>query len=149
MLLQNYSTLRFLLPLLLLLCCGCQKYTLEKLPAERVHFGNSGGFTGEIREYILLLDHGKILFNNPVTGVLEKMGKMPKEELTALKAALTTVDFAAGNNQPGNMNTLLVYHTAGQTRRLQWSGPKNAPDEAAGHCFGVLMSRVRSLRESN
>lgn len=132
--------------LLLILCTSCQKYALDNLPAERLHFGNSGGFTGETREYILLLNNGKILFNNQVTNELEKIGKMPKDELIALKAELATIDFDQAANKPGNMNTLLAYHKDGLRKELQWTGPKSAPSNAAGHCFSVLMARVRALR---
>lgn len=138
--------LTFLVPLLLL--TSCQKYTVDKLPEERLHFGNSGGFTGEIREYILLMDNGRILFDNQTTGELEKIGKMKKEGLLALKAELAKIDFAMAGNKPANMNTLLALHSGGQTQSLQWSGPKNAPSEAAGQCFQQLMATVRALREA-
>lgn len=138
--------LTFLAPLLLFL--SCQKYTIDTLPEERLHFGNSGGFTGEIREYILLLGSGHILFNNQETGELEKIGKLKKEALSATKAELASIDFAGGQNKPGNMNTMLAYHVGDTVKTLHWSGPKNAPDEAAGECFQHLMASVRALREA-
>jgi hypothetical protein len=130
------------------LLTGCQKYTVDKLPEERLHFGNAGGITGEIREYILLMNNGRILFDNQTTGELEKIGKMKKEGLRTLKAELATVDFAAAQTKPANMNTMLALHTGGKTQQLQWSGPKNAPSEAAGHCFQELMGTVRAMREA-
>jgi hypothetical protein len=45
------------------------------------------------------------------------------------------------------MNTLLSLHSDGEKQDLQWSGPKGAPSEAAGHCFQQLMATVRLLRE--
>ncbi|WP_157472157.1 hypothetical protein [Neolewinella persica] len=138
--------LTYLVPLLLL--TSCQKYTIDKLPEERLHFGNAGGITGEIREYILLMKNGRILFDNQATGELETIGKMKKEGLAALKAELASVDFAGPKNKPGNMNTLLTLHSGGNIQRLQWSGPKNAPSEAAGHCFQELMGTVRAMREA-
>lgn len=137
--------------ILLCLCglfFGCNKYTIEKLPEERLHFGNAGGFTGEIREYILLLDNGRILFNNRETGQLEKIGKLKKEGLAATRTELAAIDFSTAQNKPGNMNTLLEYHVNGGVKSMQWSGPKNAPDQAAGACFQQLMASVRALREA-
>ena len=138
--------LTILVPLLVL--TNCQKYTVDKLPEERLHFGNAGGITGEIREYILLLDNGHILFDNQTSGELEKIGKMKKEGLMALKKELASIDFSSSQNKPANMNTLLSLHSDGKTQSLQWSGPKNAPSEAAGHCFQQLMATVRALRQA-
>jgi hypothetical protein len=94
------------------------------------------------------MDNGRILFDNQTTGELEKIGKMKKEGLLALKAELAKIDFAMAGNKPANMNTLLALHSGGQTQSLQWSGPKNAPSEAAGQCFQQLMATVRALREA-
>lgn len=137
--------LSYLLPALLFL--GCQKYTIDTLPDNRLHFGNAGGYTGEIREYILLLNNGRVLFNNSITGELEKIGKLKKEELAVFLAEIDKIDFKAAANKPANRNTVLTRYSDGMAQPLQWSGPKNAPSKEAGACFQALMAKVRALRE--
>jgi hypothetical protein len=135
--------------LLLSLCfsfLGCQKYAMDKLPDNRVHFGNSGGFTGEIREYILILDNGQILFNNQVTEELEKIGKLKKEELGVFLTEIDKINFQATPNKPANMNTMMTRYAGGLAQPLLWSGPKNAPSKEAGACFQALMAKVRAFR---
>lgn len=137
--------LAYLLPLVLLL--GCQKFTVEKLPDSRIHFGNAGGYTGEIREYILLLDNGRILFNNRTSGELEKIGKLKKEELMVFRTEIDKINFKATPNKPANMNTMMTRYSGGLAQPLQWSGPQSAPSKEAGDCFQALMAKVRALRE--
>ena len=136
--------LTFLGALLLLL--GCQKYTVDTLPDNRLHFGNSGGFTGEIREYVLLLDSGRVLFDNKLEGKVEKIGTLKKEKFEAVKAEISKIDFSRPAPRPANMNTAVTLYRRGEARQLQWSGT-NAPDEAAGRCFENLMAAVRVMRE--
>ena len=142
---NHLRLLAYLLPLFLFL--GCQKYTVEKLPDNRLHFGNAGGFTGEIREYILLLDNGRILFNNRTTGELEKIGKLKKEELVVFQAEIDKINFQATPNKPANMNTMMTRYSGGLAQPLNWSGPSNAPSKDAGACFQALMAQVRAMRE--
>lgn len=130
---------------LLLLLLGCQKYTIDTLPDNRLHFGNSGGFTGEIREYVLLLDNGKILFDNQLDGKMEKIGKVSKEKLAAVSAEVAEINFKVPAPRPANRNTAVTLYRNGEARQLQWAG-KAAPDAAAGRCFTELMAEVRRMR---
>ena len=133
----------YLAPLLLLL--GCQKYTTDTLPDNRLHFGNSGGFSGEIREYVLLLDSGKILFDNQQEGKVEKIGKLSKEKFAALRVEIAEINFAGPAPRPANRNTAVTLYRNGEAHQLQWAGT-NAPDAAAGRCFTELMAEVRKMR---
>lgn len=136
--------MRYLLPLFFLLS-ACQTYTVANLPDNRLHFGNSGGVTGEIREYILLLDSGKILFDNRLSGEVEKVGKLSKEKLAAVRLEVEKIEFRTPAPRPANRNTEVTLYKNGESRQMQWSG-QNAPDPAASRCFEELMAEVRALR---
>ncbi len=49
---KNLLSLFFLL--FFFIHSSCQKYTVDKLPATQIHFGEGGGITGAITEYCLL-----------------------------------------------------------------------------------------------
>ncbi|MEM9260314.1 MAG: hypothetical protein AAGA62_11760 [Bacteroidota bacterium] len=143
--------MRLLLSLLLLclLFAGCKQYTLENLPAERLRFGNKGGITGGAREYVLLLDTGQLLFDDEYTGKLEKVGKLSKAELLAVKLDLSRLSFAKDDEAPGNYNTSLQYHHEGRVDRLSWSRPGGAPSPAVKACYDTLLAAVRRLRKAD
>ncbi|MEL6273723.1 MAG: hypothetical protein AAFQ37_02605 [Bacteroidota bacterium] len=133
---------------LVLLVVGCQKYTADSLPPDRLHFGSKGGFTGEMREYILLLDKGRVLFHDPLTDRFEKVGKLDKDFLAKIQGELTALPFGAGAGRPGNINTQLVYHLRGEKQELQWSSPSGAPTPETQQCFEDLMAAVRVMRKT-
>lgn len=127
---------------------GCKQYTLENLPAERLRFGTKGGITGGAREYVLLLDNGQLLFDDEYTGKLEKVGKLNKAELLAVKADLANLSFAKDGHVPGNYNTSLQYHHEGRVDRLSWSRPGGSPSPAVKLCYDTLLAAVRRLRKA-
>ncbi|MEL7159589.1 MAG: hypothetical protein AAFN92_02430 [Bacteroidota bacterium] len=134
--------------LLVLLALGCQKYTVDNLPAEHLRFGTKGGVTGGGREYVLLLDSGRLLFDGEYSDELEKVGKLTKAELTAVRADLTKIDFSA-KSLPNNYTTSLVYHHDGAEERLAWRRPGDAPSPVADECYDHLMAAVRRLRKTD
>lgn len=131
--------------ILLLSLLGCQKYTSDTLPDNRLHFGSSGGFSGEIREYVLLLDSGRILFDNQLTGEVEKIGKLSKEKFAAVQQEVAAINFSGPAPRPANRNIAVTLYRDGTAHQLQWAG-SNAPDAAAGRCFTELMAEVRRMR---
>jgi len=142
--------LRYPILLLLLLCCttSCKQYTPENLPEARLHFGSKGGMAGGDREYILLLDKGKLLFSDEYGSELETVGRFTKEELAAVTADLAGMSFSKKENPPGNYNTSLAYHHDGGIDRLRWSQPGGAPTPEVKTCYNHLMAAVRRLRKT-
>lgn len=137
--------MRFLPLLLLLLLVSCKTYTVDTLPDNRFHFGNSGGVTGEIREYVLLLDSGQVLFDNRLAGEIEKIGRLSKEKLEAVRLEVDQIGFRTPAPRPANRNTEVTLYRNGKARQMQWSGA-NSPDPAAARCFEELMAEVRRMR---
>jgi len=124
---------------------SCNRYSIDSLPDNRLHFGNSGGITGEIREYILLLDNGRILFDNRLTGEVEKIGKLSNPKLVEIRAEVDQIAFRTPSPRPANRNTEVTLYRAGTAKQMQWSD-NQAPDPAAGRCFEELMAEVRKMR---
>ncbi len=102
--------------------------------------------SGQVREYILLLDNGQLLFKDPLTNELEKIGRWNRTDLEEVKSRLRSLPFDEPPT-PSNFNTIVAYHTNGQLQALQWSSPKEAVDERVQSFFEHLMAEVRHLRK--
>jgi len=139
----------FYLLLAALLAPGCKQYTPDNLPANHVRFGSKGGITGGGREYVLLLDNGRLLFDDEYTGKLEKVGKLTKAELAAVGAELAEMDFPKNDAAPGNYNTSMTYHHDGTTEKISWKQPGGAPTDELKTCYNSLMTAVRRLRKTD
>ncbi len=137
----------FLILLLCLLSCG-PKYTLSDLPTERLHFGSKGGYTGELREYILLLNNGRLLFKDPLTDQMIKVARLDRKAIAHIQQQLDALPFDNSDTQPGNMNTVMAWHGAEEIKRLQWSSPNGAPSPQTQAFYEELMQTVRALRSS-
>lgn len=142
--------MRVLILFLLLSCCftGCKQYTPENLPEDRIHFGSKGGITGGAREYVLLLDKGKLLFSDEYSEKMEVVGKFTREELAAVKADLATMAFSKELSTPANYNTLMAYHHDGRVDHMRWSQPAGPATKEAKTCYNDLMKAVRRLRKT-
>jgi len=127
---------------------SCKQYTPDNLPAERLRFGSKGGITGGAREYVLLLENGRLLFDDELTGKLDNLGKLTKEELQAVRADLRDINFAKTGNAPGNFNTSLQYYHAGTVDKMSWSQPGGAPTTTVKDCYTGLMAAVRRIRKT-
>lgn len=131
-----------------LLVSGCQQYTPDNLPEERLRFGSKGGILGGGREYVLLLKNGKLLFDDEYTGKLEKVGQLNKAELAAVRANLASMNFPKSDTTPGNYNTSLTYHHDGVVEKHSWKQPGGATSPGLKNCYNSLMTAVRRLRKT-
>ena len=142
---MRYLTLALLAGLVLL--STCNRYTADDLPTERVRFGSKGGFAGGERMYELLLDSGRLLFDDELTGELEKIGKLTPTELTEVREQLEDVDFAATpTGSTGNYTTSMTYYGSEPATTIRWVAPGGAPSPAVKTCYTTLMDAARRLR---
>lgn len=122
---------------------------MTNLPADRLHFGSKGGFTGEFREYILSLDNGLLLFKEQLPGSenveLKKIGKIKKQRLKSIHQQLEKLDFKS-KSRAANMNAMLTYHHGTEQQSLQWPAPDGAPTKEVQTLFEFLMEDARNLR---
>jgi len=139
----------FYLLLAALLAAGCKQYTPDNLPADHVRFGSKGGITGGGRQYVLLLNNGRLLFDDEYSGKLEKVGKLTKAELAEVGAELAGITFPKNDASPGNYNTSLTYHHDGLTEKISWKQPGGAPTSELKNCYTSLMTAVRRLRKTD
>ena len=144
----NYAKLLTLAVLLTTL--SCQKYTVDRLPPERLHFASGGGFTGQVKEYILILNNGTVLSRDAADeDRLVRLGALDKAELSQIGTMLAGIDFgeASAGNSTGNVTNSLTYYHDDQGDRLNWSSSGPAPTTDAGKLYKQLMAQVTRLRQ--
>ena len=126
--------LRRLLPaaLLLAMCASAKQYTADELPPERLTFSWGGGFTGQVKEYVLL-PNGQVFHRRSVLSELPLREHTPLDKRTAreLFDTFSEQGFAELDyDDPGNMTYTIVRHTPTDSTVLIWGGNQTDPAEA-------------------
>lgn len=106
--------------------CKSPRYTPDKLPADRLLFGEGGGFAG-IETTYLLLENGQIFRSDSKAPNLMEMNRIRKKTAnnffeTAESSGLLTLDF----KHPGNLYQFIEFQDDGKTNRVTW-GDKGHP----------------------
>lgn len=118
--------MRFL-PLLLLLflfvSCSTNRYTNPTIyPDARINFGNGGGFSGMVTEYVLL-DNGQLLKKLTQVDSFEMVTTIDKNQTTQLFENYKFLNIGSLQyNQPGNMYRFLRFEHQDTKHQIIWSG---------------------------
>lgn len=105
---------------LFFLTASCQKYTVDKLPDNQIHFGEGGGITGAITEYCLL-KNGQLFDKKHFTENFKpfKKGKRrPAKKLfkACKKMEIEKIDL----NNPGDKYYFILYQTKNLHHKIIW-----------------------------
>ena len=138
-----YLSLSTLL-LLTVFACKTTKYTVDELPDKQLYFGNGGGFTGAVNEY-MLLDNGQVFKHD--SGDYTELPKAKKKKAAALfktyyDLKLDSLQF----RRPGNMYFYLRMKDQDQEYFTSWGNPGILPDSAIGVLYDDLMGLVRKVK---
>ena len=120
----------------LLFSCKSNKYDVDNLPVEQLHFGTSGGYAGITSTYVLL-KNGQLFYQASASTAVEK--KEPRKKKVGKhhfeKAAKINWD-QLPKTEPGNMNYFIAWNKGEKKYRYTWSN-KN-PDESMAKWFEAL-----------
>lgn len=112
--------------LLVLALPACKTYQADQLPATQLHFGNGGGFTGAVTEYVLL-ENGQVFVRETLEGAYQPLGKTNKSQAKAVYQSWENKDLTNKEFQhPGNMYYFVTMVSDGEEHRLTW-GSHNHP----------------------
>ena len=122
--------------------CHHPKYTATQLPDEVLRFGNGGGFTGAVTEYILL-ENGQLFKNAskaPEPMELACVGRKKGHKLfeAAESLGLLDVDFS----YPGNMYYFVEFQDDGKQRRVTWGDREHPVDPKIKDFYDQLSALV-------
>ena len=114
------------LGVLFIVSCLPVKHTLDTLPDEQLYFGSGGGFTGAVKEYLLLRNGQVFLFdigiNKQDTFELEGLPRLDARDLFKRLDTLRlhTYDFV----YPGNMRYYIRQTDEQTDHTIQWGDPR-------------------------
>ena len=135
--------LSLLLFLFLFAACGTTRYTNPtEYPNARINFGNGGGFSGMVTEYVLL-DNGQLLKKLTQADSFEIVTTIEKNQTTQLFENYKFLNI--GNlqyNQPGNMYRFIRFNHQDTEHQIMWSGtqyPEQYPN------LKIFHGNLRSL----
>jgi len=118
--------MRFLPSLLLLfLCvaCGTTRYTNPTdYPDARINFGNGGGFSGMVTEYVLL-DNGQLLKKLVQVDSFEMITTVDRNQTKQIFDNYSFLNIGSITyNQPGNMYRFLRFNHQDTEHKITWPG---------------------------
>jgi len=130
-----------LLAMVTIFACNTTKYTADELPDKQFYFGNGGGFTGAVNEY-MLLDNGQLFKHD--SGEYTELPKVKKKK--AAELFKTYYDLKLDELQfrrPGNMYYFLRMKDKDTEYYTSWGNPAALPDSLITVLYDDLMQLVR------
>jgi hypothetical protein len=107
---------------------GCKQIFHSSKTLYALHFGESGGFTGAKREYILKGD-GRLYYIKEFGGDTVFVKTVEREKTRKIFKIADSRDVMSYNvNKPGNMNYFIRFYKQGQlVKDILWSGQMVLP----------------------
>ncbi len=132
--------LTFFCFVLLFTNAACQKYTLDNMPEQQIHFGEGGGITGAITEYCLL-KNGQLFNKKHFTEDFKAYKKVKKR--AAKKAFKTCKKIEIEKIQvdnPGDKYYYIAYETKDIKHKITWGGSQQKPPVEVIELYATLKS---------
>lgn len=135
----------FLLIALLASSCGTS-YTAANLPSKQILFGEGGGFSGNVKEYVLL-ENGQLFTRTTFAGEATELPKVKKKTAASYFMKLESLK-EVSYIKPGNMYEYVQYQVDSSTNyRVVWkNGDENAPEDVKMY-FEELKALVKPAKK--
>lgn len=126
----------------------CTKtYLPTNLPDQQLEFGSGGGFTGEVRAYVLL-PNGQLFRRAWPSDTLQTVGRLPRSQARALFAQADQLDWKGTSSQPpGNVNTFLIYRNDGEELKLNWPNLQEEAPAPFRDLYSELNEALKMVQE--
>lgn len=122
-------------------CKSAVRYTPGNLPAEQLHWGYGGGFSGMETAFVLLRN-GQIFRRKGAGGILEEVKtvkpRRAKELYSLFDKELKRYDF----NRPGNVYSFVQWQEGSNIRRIAWGDDRYPVEQKAKDFFNRINQLV-------
>jgi hypothetical protein len=122
--------------------CSSTK-NLESGLEKAILFGNGGGFTGQVIEYVLD-EHGTFMRNDKLTSEVTILTSLKKSEIKKLFKELDAMHFDTINfKHPGNTYYFIKSTNSTGTHEVVWGNPDNMPPAEVLQLYDLLLSKTK------
>ncbi|HHH53946.1 MAG TPA: hypothetical protein ENK91_09830 [Bacteroidetes bacterium] len=143
---MNYKTVLLLL-IVYLVSCQSPLQFYKKYNGKKVTVGTQGGFTGELKKYVLLEDGGmyktsSLTQDTTFLGNLDD--RLNRQIFNNYKVlGLGSIDVS----EPGNMNYFIEFNDAENNHKLLWNKSSDI-DKKIALFYDFFMSSVKELKKN-
>jgi len=136
----------FILLIFSLYNCNQRHYTSSTLPEEQLIFGDGGGFTGAVTEY-MLLKNGQLFRVNGMQGDTTEVAKIEKSAAKQLLQEAEALQLEKMDIQkPGNMYYFVGVRDKDETHKITWGDSSYTIAPTVQSFYKKLMETVRQAK---
>jgi hypothetical protein len=122
--------------------CNSTK-NLDKASEKVILFGNGGGFTGQVIEYVLD-ENGTFMKNDKLKSEVTILRNLKKSEIRKIFKELEIMKFDTVNfNHPGNTYYFIKSSSSGTSHEVVWGEPNNLPPARIIQFYDLLISKTK------
>lgn len=123
--------------------CNSTKFTTDNLPETQLYFGNGGGFSGLVNQY-LLLENGQLFEKKGGAEHFSELKKARKKQATAIFSQLETISFSKLEiDQPGNTYRFVHLLAPSIDHKVTWGKPDYQVHAQVDNLYNDLMALVK------
>ena len=128
--------------------CKTKQYTPTELPDKRIVFGNGGGFTGAVSEYVLL-ENGQMFQKASLSAdTLSSQPDMRKKVCRQAFKSMAKMDTTLlGAQQPGNRYFFLHYFDGKDSWQTTWGANGYEIAMEVKEVYDLLMEGLQATKE--
>jgi len=127
---------------IILSSCNSTK-NLNSTSEKVIVFGNGGGFTGQVIEYVLD-ENGTFMRNDKLNSEVTVLTSLKKSEIKKLFKELESIQFDTINfKHPGNTYYFIRNNTSKTSHEIVWGEPDNLPPTGILQFYDLLISKTK------
>ena len=140
---NRYFFIPFISLMLLCFACSSPKYTPTDFPDAQIRFGNGGGITGAVTEYVLL-ENGQFFKKTSTDDNYMPLPRVKKNQINQIFnnynfLDLKSIDF----NHPGNMYQFIEFKNKDSNHKITWGSNDQKPNNSVEVFYSTLKAIIK------
>src|SRR5688500_84469 len=140
----KFSGLLLALAFIVTAACSSSKLTPANYEGAQIHFGQGGGFTGNVSYYVLL-DNGSLFQKQLLDSAYTHEATWKKKFTKQIFSNYDELNLdALAHSEPGNLYYFVEMHEDGKVHRLVWGNPGFTPSQKLVDFYNILYKSTTS-----